>query len=309
MSKREVGVLVMSYGTPENLQRVEAYYTHIRRGHPPTAQQLKELTDRYASIGGVFPLRENTDRQVRALEEELNRRDPQTSYRCFQGLKHASPFIEDGVKAMAGIGLSEAVGIVLAPHYSRMSVGGYIERAEKTAAETGLSMRFVQSYHMHPDLLQALVDRVNKGLQRFDSEERTKLRVIFTAHSLPAAILETGDPYVDQLLESSRAVAVKSGLINWQFAWQSAGKTGQAWLGPDILDVLRTICREQQVQNALICPIGFVSDHLEVLYDIDVECKSLAKSLGMKLERTESLNVDPLYIRALADAVSRLAAN
>lgn len=303
MSKRKIGVLVMSYGTPESLDQVEAYYTHIRRGRPPAPEQLKDLTNRYEAIGGFFPLRENTNNQVRALEDKLNLQHPDLQFVCYQGLKHAHPFIEDSVKQMAEDGINEAVGVVLAPHYSTMSVGSYNKRAEETAEELGIKINFVKSYHLHPALIDALVTRVEKSLSLFEGVAKEKIRVIFSAHSLPEKILELNDPYPEQLLQTSRAITEQTGVSNWQFAWQSAGKTGIPWLGPDIQDVLKTINQEEEVRNALICPIGFVSDHLEILYDIDIECQSIAKEFGMHLERTESLNVDPKYIEALADVV------
>ncbi|MBD2860983.1 ferrochelatase [Paenibacillus oceani] len=305
MSKRKVGVLVMSYGTPESMDQIEAYYTHIRRGSPPSPEQLKALTDRYeAIVGGFFPLRENTNRQVEALEQTLNRDSADIEYKCYQGLKHASPFIEDGVKQMAEDGIREAVGIVLAPHYSVMSVGGYIKRAQETAEPLGVQMKFVKSYHLHPKLIQALSERVTAALESMEGVAKENVRVIFSAHSLPEKILEMRDPYPDQLLASSKAVADLAGITNWQFAWQSAGQTATPWLGPDIMDVLETIHREEQVENVLLCPIGFVSDHLEVLYDIDIECQSLAKRLGMRLARTTSLNTDPLYMETLQDSIN-----
>lgn len=304
MAQRHIGVLVMSYGTPESMDQIEAYYTHIRRGSPPSPEQLQELVDRYdAIVGGFFPLRENTNKQVQALEQALNASaSKDVAYTCYQGLKHASPFIEDGVSQMAADGIKEAVGIVLAPHYSVMSVGGYIKRAQEKADELGLAIRFEKSYHLHPKLLEALTVRVKDGLSKFDVPAE-QVRVIFTAHSLPEKILEMRDPYVDQLMASSKAVAEACGIANWQFGWQSAGRTAVPWLGPDIQDTLQTIHTEENVSNVLICPIGFVSDHLEVLYDVDIECRNLAAELGMHLERTESLNTDPLYMETLRDVV------
>jgi ferrochelatase len=304
MVKRRIGVLVMSYGTPQSLDQIEAYYTHIRRGHPPTAEQLEDLKSRYeAIVGGFFPLRENTNKQLESLQATLNREHPELEFICYNGLKHAEPFIEDGVSNMAKGGITEAVGIVLAPHFSSMSVGGYVKRAQEKAAETGLQIEFVMSYHLHPKLLEALTLRVKKALTLFSDEVGDEVKVIFTAHSLPEKILEMKDPYPDQLLATAKAVAEQSGVTNWQFAWQSAGRTAAPWLGPDILDVLRTIHEEDQQRNVLLCPIGFVSDHLEILYDIDIECQALAKELGIHLERTESLNTDPLYMETLSDVV------
>lgn len=294
----------MSYGTPESLDQIEAYYTHIRRGNPPTPEQLQDLQNRYeAIVGGFFPLRENTNKQVRELERTLNEEHPEYSFICYQGLKHAYPFIEDGVEQMVKDGITKAVGVVLAPHYSVMSVGGYVQRAKSKAEELGLSIEFVLSYHLHPKLIDALSLRVDKALQKFTDVDRNEVRVIFTAHSLPERILEMKDPYPEQLLQTSEAISKQVGITNWQFGWQSAGQTSVPWLGPDILDVLRTVHEEEHVQNVLLCPIGFVSDHLEILYDIDIECQNLSRELGMHLERTNSLNTDPLYIQTLSDVV------
>lgn len=297
----------MSYGTPESLDGVEAYYTHIRRGNPPSPEQLKELKDRYeAIVGGVFPLRENTDRQVAALQEKLNEDAAGTGVQfvCYQGLKHAHPFIEDGVERMAADGITEAVGVVLAPHYSVMSVGGYIKRAREKAEAAGIRMGFIKSYHTHPLLIDALARRVTQRLDQFEEAgaNRDEVRVLFSAHSLPERILSMGDPYRDQLLESSRLIADKAGVKSWQFTWQSAGRTAEPWLGPDILDTLQELSKEQ-VEYVLSAPIGFVSDHLEVLYDLDIEALAVAKELDMRLLRIESLNSDPAYMEVLSDVV------
>ncbi len=303
----KIGVLVMSYGTPESMEDVEAYYTHIRRGNPPSAEQLKELKDRYeAIVGGVFPLRENTDRQVEALEAALNSSndDAEVKYVCYQGLKHAKPFIEDGVEAMVRDGITEAVGIVLAPHYSVMSVGTYIKRAQAKAEVSGITMAFVESYHLHPELIDVLTRRVSARLDQFEEAgaKRDAVRVLFSAHSLPERILSMGDPYRDQLLETSAAVAKQAGVASWQFTWQSAGRTAEPWLGPDILDTLRELSKEQ-VEDVLVAPVGFVSDHLEVLYDLDIEAQAIAGELDMRLMRIESLNSDPAYMSVLSDVV------
>ncbi|WP_166238874.1 ferrochelatase [Paenibacillus turpanensis] len=302
---KKIGVLVMSYGTPESLDGIEAYYTHIRHGRPPSAEQLEDLRSRYeAIVGGVFPLREHTDNQVKGLQEALNRLYPDNEFVCYQGLKHVAPFIEDGVQQMARDGIKEAVGVVLAPHFSTMSVGSYNKRAKETAEEAGISMTCVESYHLHPKLLEALEKRIQAALQKFPADKRDQVKVLFSAHSLPEKILEIGDPYPKQLMETSEELAKRCGITNWQFAWQSAGQTGTPWLGPDIQDVIRTVHEEEGVQQILVCPIGFVSDHLEVLYDIDIECKQVASEIGVQLERTESLNTDPLYMETLASVVA-----
>ncbi len=306
MNNQTIGVLVLSYGTPESLDQIEAYYTHIRRGVPPLPAQLEELIERYrATAGGCFPLREKTNQQVQALEENLNSTYPQHHFVCYQGLKHTFPFVEDGVEHMVKDGIKQAVGVVLAPHYSSMSVGSYVKRAKETAEAKGLSISFVMNYHMHPKLLVALELRIESALQKFTEVSKHEVKVIFTAHSLPTKILEIQDPYPEQLMETARALASRVGLHdnNWQFGWQSAGRTATPWLGPDILDILKENHEQHQVNHVLICPIGFVSDHLEVLYDIDLECQAVAKELGIHLERTDSLNADPLYMDTLSDVV------
>jgi ferrochelatase len=300
--KKPVGVLVMSYGTPESMERIEAYYTHIRRGHPPTPEQLADLTARYrAIVGGVFPLRENTDRQTAALQRTLDERAGAGAFACYQGLKHASPFIEDGVAAMAKDGIEEAVGLVLTPQYSAMSVGGYMKRAREEADRQGIRLIPVQRYHLHPELIDALAKRVKAGLDRF-GEHRDDAIVLFSAHSLPAVILEMKDPYPEELLETSRAVAAVAGVARWQFTWQSAGRTGQPWLGPDILETIGRL-GEEGARRLLVAPVGFVSDHLEVLYDIDIEARNFAEARGIRLERIAMLNDDPQFMSALADTV------
>ncbi|MDU5143414.1 MAG: ferrochelatase [Paenibacillus dendritiformis] len=311
MSKRKIGVLVMSYGTPRSLEEIEPYYTHIRRGNPPSEEQLKELTDRYeAIVGGVFPLREHTNRQVEALQETLNRRTEGTEvqYVCYQGLKHAQPYIEDGVEAMAADGIKEAVSVVLAPHYSAMSVGGYNARAKEAAAKHGIELRCVNSYHLHPDLLDALTGRVDEQLDAFVAEgaERDEIQVLFSAHSLPARILEMNDPYVDELNATSAAIAERCGLKEeqWRFTWQSAGRTATPWLGPDILDTLAAV-QQEGIRWVLSAPIGFVSDHLEVLYDLDIEAVQEAERLGIRFKRIRMLNDDPKYMATLADVTMK----
>ncbi len=303
--KTTIGVLVMSYGTPDNMEKVEPFFTHIRRGNPPSAEQLQELCDRYEAIGGLFPLKENTNQQLLALETYLNEHfaDDTRQFKCYHGMKHVEPFVEDGVEAIVADGITQAVGIVLAPHYSTMSVAGYVRRANETAAKHGLNLKCVLNYHLHPKLIEALTIRWNEAIAQFSEDERPHVRTIFSAHSLPIKILESNDPYPEQLLETSRAIAEAAGVQDWMFSWQSAGQTAIPWLGPDIQDVLRTIHHEQNVRYVMISPIGFVSDHLEVLCDIDIEAKAVTDELGMKLVRTRSLNTDPLYIETLADCV------
>lgn len=305
MSNKTIGVLVMAYGTPSSLDQVEEYYAHIRRGRKPEPAQLEELVNRYRMIGGVSPLTEITRKQADGLQQLLNSDDTGAEYRVYTGMKHTHPFIDDTVKQMVEDGIKEAVGIVLAPHYSAMSVGSYIAAAEKGAEQYGgPSFIFVREWHLHPNLLEALHDRLQDAFNEFPEVEREQVHLLFTAHSLPQRILEMKDPYPDQLRETAAVLAQQMGHSNWDFAWQSAGRTADPWLGPDVLDVL-TELKDKGVQNVIICPVGFVSDHLEVLYDIDIECQALAKQLGIKLVRTRSLNADPDFLAALADVVSK----
>lgn len=314
MTVQTIGVLVMSYGTPEHMDQIESYYTHIRRGNPPSTEQLEELTSRYeAIVGGVFPLRENTDKQVEALQAELDKRTAGTDVRyiCYQGLKHASPMIEDGIAKMAADGLNEAIGIVLAPHYSMMSVGGYLKRASAEAEKHGIAFTGIESYHLHPQLIEALELRLTEKLKEYEAEgvKRDEVHVLFSAHSLPAKIVEMKDPYPQQLLDSSEAIASKAGVAgdHWRFTWQSAGQTATPWLGPDIMDTLETV-KAEGISYVISAPIGFVSDHLEVLYDLDIEAKQKSDEIGLDFKRIRSLNHDPMYMSVLADCITRVRA-
>jgi protoporphyrin/coproporphyrin ferrochelatase len=298
--KDTLGVLVMAYGTPKNLEEVEAYYTHIRRGRRPTPALLQELVSRYQAIGGVSPLNEITTAQGLGIEKWLNR-DGGRPCKVYFGMKHASPFIADAVAQMAADGIREAVTLVLAPHYSTLSIAAY-QRAADEAAERhgGPVLWHVNDWHLQPRFLDVLAGRVQEALSHY--EHPYDVTVVFSAHSLPERILAAGDPYPQQLRETGEAVAAKLGLQNFTFAWQSAGRTEEAWLGPDILDKLRQL-RESGQTSIVICAAGFVSDHLEVLYDIDIEAQAVARHLGIHLTRTKSLNADPAFLHALAEVV------
>lgn len=299
-----IGVLVMSYGTPAYKEDVEAYYTHIRKGRKPSDEQLAQLIERYDAIGGTFPLRQHTDQQVSALQRTLDiTHQGSVRFQCFQGLKHAVPFVEDGVQAMYEAGITEAVGVVLAPHYSTMSVGSYVKRACTEAERLGIALHCIHSYACHPLLIDLLAQRVQEALQRFSPYPAEEITVLFTAHSLPERILAIQDPYPTELQQTSEAIAQKLRLTNWQFAWQSAGQTGEPWLGPDVLEKIQTLHETADVSRVLVCPIGFVSDHLEVLYDLDVETQAFAAQRGIHFERTRMLNDDPQYMAVLADVI------
>ncbi|MCY0901392.1 MAG: ferrochelatase [Firmicutes bacterium] len=300
-----IGILLMAYGTPASLDQVEAYYTHIRRGKPPTPELLAELIGRYEAIGGVSPLNGITYGQADALEQALMAQParPGETYKVYVGMKHCAPFIGDVMDQMAQDGFKEIICAVLAPHYSTMSVAVYMREAREAAAKwPGLNVRYVRQWHLEPAFLDALETRIADVRTMFTDEQRASLKMVFSAHSLPERILAAGDPYPEQLLETSRALADRLGIRDWQFGWQSAGRTSEPWLGPDILTVLDDL-GAQGYKAALSCPIGFVADHLEVLYDLDIEATKHAHDLGMAYRRTPSLNVDPGLVEALRHAI------
>lgn len=297
---KPLGLLLMSYGTPHNLDEVLPYYTHIRHGRAPSPEQLENLVSRYKAIGGVSPLTEITDKQATALAAALND-DGGRPISIYQGTKHTSPFIEDAVQQMRVDEIEEAVGIVLAPHFSAMSVGSYEREAKAKAASIGgPKISMIQNWHLEPAFIDILASRVDEALAKCQS--RDQALVIFSAHSLPQRILNTNDPYVDQLHESGEAVTKKLGLAHVQFAWQSAGATAEPWLGPDILEVLRHL-KASKYREVVSCSQGFVSDHLEVLYDIDIEAQQVANEVGIHLVRTRQMNDDPRFIEALRQTV------
>jgi len=280
----------MAYGSPSSPDDIRPYFEDIRGGKPVSDEAVEELAERYRRIGGRSPLDDITEAQRAALERELG-------VPVFVGMKHWRPRIAEAVDAALAGGATRIVGLVLAPHYSAMSIGEYRERLD-AALEERAELELVESWHDRPAFLDVIADRV-RG---------TDAWVVFTAHSLPARILDTGDPYKDQLLATSRLVAECAGLGDrWSFAFQSASATGEPWLGPDILDELDRLHGEG-VRKVLVAPVGFVSDHLEILWDLDVEARERAAELGLELNRIESLNDDPAFIRALAEIVEeRLA--
>jgi protoporphyrin/coproporphyrin ferrochelatase len=280
----KLAVVLMAYGSPSSAEDIRPYLEDIREGRPVSDAAVEELTERYRRIGGRSPLDDATEGQRAALERELD-------LPVFVGMKHWRPRIAEAVEQALAGGADTIVGLVLAPHYSRLSVQGYRERLEE-ALQGRAELRFVESWHTHEPYIEVLADRVR------DAEAH----VVFTAHSLPARILDEGDPYRDQLLETARLIAERAGLRSWSFAFQSESPTGEPWLGPDIVDELDSL-HARGVERVLVCPIGFVSDHLEILWDLDVEAAERAAELGLDLERIESLNDDPAFIRGLAELV------
>jgi protoporphyrin/coproporphyrin ferrochelatase len=277
----------MAYGSPDGAGGIRAYLEDIREGRPVSDEAVAELNERYRRIGGSSPLAEITERQRAALGRELG-------LPVHVGMKHSRPRIAEAVEAALAGRAEVVVGVVLAPHYSALSIAGYRERLE-AAVRGRADVVFVDSWHDHGPYLDVLAARV-RG---------TDAHVVFTAHSLPARILALGDPYRDQLLETSRLIAERAGLESWSFAFQSASATGEPWLGPDILEELDDL-HARGVRKVLVAPVGFVSDHLEILWDLDVEARERAAALGMELDRIESLNDDPAFIRGLAALVRQV---
>ena len=301
-----VGVLVMAYGTPSSLEKIEAYYTDVRRGRPPTAEQLSDLTRRYEAIGGVSPLSRHTAEQVSGIQQQLDIRFP-GRYLCTVGNKHSAPRIESAVEILVGQGVRSLVGLVLAPHYSRGSIGEYVSRARARATDLGVSTAFVEHWHDQVVRVELLAERVVRAVESLgtagaDAQANGELILLVTAHSLPVRVVTDGDPYTDQLRESAELVASAAGLGRWDIGWQSAGRTSEPWLGPDILDRLRALPGEG-VRAVVVCPAGFTSDHLEILYDLDIEASRVAGEVGVAFARTESLNAAPRMCAALADLV------
>jgi ferrochelatase len=294
------GVLVMAYGTPTSPSDVEAYYTRIRHGRAPTPEQLADLQRRYNAIGGTSPLAQRSADQVAGITAALEARAP-GGFDVRFGSKYEPPLLEATAESFRTEGFDVVVGLVLAPHSSSMSTDQYMSRAR---AALGDRVNFIEigAWWEFPGFLEIIATRVNDALSSVPVERRDTTEVIFSAHSLPEKILTTGDTYPEQLRESARRAAELAGVAHWDVAWQSAGRTPDPWIGPDILQVLRDK-RALGVTDVVSCPIGFVSDHLEVLFDIDVEAQAVAREVGLRLVRTASLNDDAGFTTLLADVV------
>jgi ferrochelatase len=299
MTAASIGVVAMAYGTPRTPDEILPYYTDIRRGRPPTDEQLADLTRRYEAIGGVSPLAVLTEAQQSALQTALDALAP-GRYDVVLGLKHADPKVEAAVDTLAERGIAQAVGVVLAPHYSAYSVGQYLGRMRDAAEPHGIATAGVDSWAVEP----AFVEFVAADLRRRLAAMPGRTRVVFTAHSLPTRITETGDPYPDELASTARAVSAAAGLADdaWQLGWQSAGRTPEPWLGPDILEVIDALAGDG-LEGVIVSAVGFVADHLEVLYDLDIEARHRAESHGLAFDRTACVNDDPAVIGALAARV------
>lgn len=298
MTADRIAVLVMAYGGPGNIAEVDAYLMDVRGGRPTRPELVEEIRARYARIGGRSPILELTRAQATAIGRALG-----PGFATFVGMRHWRPYIQEAVRDIEAQGFRRVVGVAMAPHYSNMSVGAY-EKKLLQAAEGGgggrLDVALVRRWWKQPQFRDATANRIQQALSRFPNG--TTPQVVFTAHSLPEKIVASADPYPDELKASAAEVAVRAGLEKWRFAYQSAGATAEPWLGPDAEEVITELAQAGNTA-VLLVPIGFVCDHVEILYDIDIEYQALAKRLGIRLERTASLNDDPGLVAAVADAV------
>jgi protoporphyrin/coproporphyrin ferrochelatase len=310
-----IGVLVMAYGTASGPGDIERYYTDIRGGRPPSPEHLRELTERYAAIGNVFPLLDTTRAQAEGIVARLNA-TVDGAFRAYLGMKHSPPFVADGVARMRAEGVARAVGIVMAPHWSGMSVETYVERAQRALGDQGggIELTFVRSYHDHPMFVGFLASRVREALDGLDPDERDGAAVIFSAHSLPVRSMPDGSlrckncdcadscRYRDGLQTTADLVADAVGIEDYLIAWQSAGRTSDPWWGPPVEEVLLQVAAAGH-PAVVVCSAGFVADHLEILYDLDIEAKAIAEEAGIGFARTRMPNADPAYLDVLAKVV------
>ncbi|GAE25904.1 ferrochelatase [Halalkalibacter wakoensis JCM 9140] len=304
MTKKKIGLLVMAYGTPRKKEEIEPYYTHIRRGRKPSDEALADLTERYEAIGGISPLAKITEDQAYGLEAQLNKDFDDVEFKAYLGLKHIDPFIEDAVKQMKEDGIEEAISIVLAPHFSTFSVKSYNGRAhEESENVDGPKIYSVESWYKEPLFIEYWVKQVKKTMEKIQNPETAC--VIFSAHSLPEKIKDLGDPYPDQLQETADLIAKEAGIKNYTIGWQSEGNTPDPWLGPDVQDLTRDLYKQYGYTSMVYCPVGFVADHLEVLYDNDVECKVVTDELGIDYYRPEMPNAKPEFLECLAAIVKK----
>ncbi len=297
-----IGLLVMAYGGPNNIDEVEPYLLDVR-GYRPTAPEIiHEVRERYREIGGRSPILEQTQAQAAALESALNMSGK--DFKAFVGMRHWNPYIKDTLEEMRNQGIERAVGLVMAPHYSRMSIGAYYKKIEEI--NSPIEFARIEDWHLQPGYLNALANRVRAALERFPADVRSQVPVIFSAHSLPERILEWNDPYPTQLRATVDAVMQRLGNQPYDFAFQSAAISNEPWLGPDVSEAIKRFAAQGQ-KNLISCPIGFVCEHVEVLYDIDIVFQKLAKSLDVHLERIEMVHTAPEMVVGLAQLIREKA--
>ncbi|MCD8859712.1 ferrochelatase [Staphylococcus gallinarum] len=304
---KKIGLLVMAYGTPYQESDIEAYYTDIRHGKKPTEDELQDLKDRYKFIGGLSPLAGTTNNQAEALCKALNEAYSDVEFELYIGLKHIHPFIEDAVKAMHNDGITEAVTVVLAPHYSSFSVGSYNKRAVEAAEQYNITFKHVEHYYEQPKFIQYWTQKINETLTQIPSTEHEDTVLVVSAHSLPKGLIErNNDPYPQELHHTAELLQQHSNIIHVAEGWQSEGNTGTPWLGPDVQDLTRELYDEYKYKHFIYTPVGFVCEHLEVLYDNDYECKVVCDELGVNYYRATMPNTDPLFIGAIVDEVKNV---
>ncbi|MBD8036515.1 ferrochelatase [Solibacillus sp. A46] len=305
------GLLVMAYGTPYKEEDIERYYTHIRHGRKPSQEHIDDLTERYRAIGGISPLAKMTEAQAHALCARLNEVQDKIEYKVFIGLKHIEPFVEDAVEAMVKEGITEAVSIVLAPHFSTFSIKSYNGRAKEAAEKLGgtLNITSVEAWYDEPKFIEFWKQAVNGELAKMTEEERANACLIVSNHSLPEKIKLAGDPYEEQLVETARLIEEASDIVNVEVGWQSAGQTPEPWLGPDVQDLTKELFEQKGYKAFIYTPVGFVTEHLEVLYDNDIECKVVCDEIGASYYRPTMPNTHPLFIDAMVDAINKKIAN
>jgi protoporphyrin/coproporphyrin ferrochelatase len=304
MTKKKMGLLVMAYGTPYKEEDIERYYTHIRRGRKPSPEMLDDLKNRYDAIGGISPLGKITIEQAEKLEQHLNQIQGEIEFKLYIGLKHIEPFIEDAVLQMHEDGITEAISIVLAPHFSTFSVKSYNGRALEEAEKLGgPKIVSVESWYKEPKFISYWANRVQETYGQMPESERDQAMLIVSAHSLPEKIVQFGDPYLQQIQETADLIANEAGIEHYAVGWQSAGNTPEPWLGPDVQDLTADLFEKGGYKAFVYTPVGFVADHLEVLYDNDIECKAVTDKIGAAYYRPEMPNSKPEFIDALATVV------
>ncbi|EHF2869758.1 ferrochelatase [Listeria monocytogenes] len=301
---KKVGLLVMAYGTPYKDQDIERYYTDIRHGHKPSEEMIADLRGRYHAIGGLSPLAKITEAQAYGLEKALNDSQDEVEFKAYIGLKHIEPFIEDAVEAMHKDGIEEAISIVLAPHYSSFSVEAYNKRAKDAADKLGgPSIKAINDWYKQPKFIQMWADRINETAKQIPADELLDTVLIVSAHSLPEKIKQHNDPYPDQLQETADFIFEKVVVPHYALGWQSEGKTGEPWLGPDVQDLTRELYGQEKYKHFIYTPVGFVAEHLEVLYDNDYECKVVTDEVGAAYHRPPMPNADPEFLEVLRTVV------
>ena len=308
MSEAPIGILLMALGGPDSLEAVEPFLNDVRGGRPTSPELLREITERYRATGGKSPVPAIMTDLVRRLEARLNAAGP-SRFRVYLGFRHWHPFIRETYRDIVKDGVKRLIGVCMAPQNSRLSVGAYVNKVEEAQAESGVPVRFtyVPSWNTHPALIQGIVANIREALGKFPADARDRVALIFTAHSLPERILKDGDPYPDQVRATVEAVRSALGPLppaaTWRFAYQSQGRTDEQWLGPTVEETLDDLhgvgCR-----HVLMAPIGFVSDHLEVLYDIDIEFTKRARGHGMQLERMAMLNATAPIVETVMDVIT-----